>query len=138
MTARRPSPIETVDPLTEKQIAELDRLARLLDSQWRIPGTSIRLGADAVAGLIPGVGDVGAGLVSAYLIYRASQFGVPKSVLAVMVGNVVLDTVVGAIPLAGSIFDLFYKANNRNIRHLRRHLEQKGSISRKPRIKLAR
>jgi len=109
---------------------ELDRLARLLDSQWRIPGTSLRFGVDALAGLVPGVGDAATGLVSAYLIYRASRFDVPRSVLAVMVGNIVLDTVVGSIPLAGSVFDVFFKANNRNIRHLRRHLERSSKRGR--------
>ena len=125
-----PSLRYAADGLTEEQIEELDRLARLLDSQWRIPGTSLRFGVDALAGLVPGVGDAATGLVSAYLIYRASRFDVPRSVLAVMVGNIVLDTVVGSIPLAGSVFDVFFKANNRNIRHLRRHLERRAKRDR--------
>ncbi|WP_051469833.1 DUF4112 domain-containing protein [Chelativorans sp. J32] len=129
MTAKRASSDQIIDPLIERQIAELDRIARVLDSHWRIPGTSIRFGADAVAGLIPGVGDAGAGLISAYLIYRASRFGVPRSVLAIMIGNVILDTVLGSVPIAGSVFDLFFKANNRNVRHLRRHLEQRARSS---------
>jgi len=117
------------DRLTQEQIEELDRLARLLDSRWRIPGTSLRFGVDALAGLIPGLGDAATGVVSAYLVYRASRLNAPRSVLAIMVGNILLDTVIGAIPLAGSIFDVFFKANNRNIRHLRRHLEREAKRS---------
>ena len=106
-------------------VVELDRLARLLDSQWRIPGTQIRFGADAVAGLVPVVGDLATAVLSAYIVARAADVGAPKSLMARMVGNVVLDTVVGSIPLIGSVFDVFYKANNRNIRLLQRHLEKR-------------
>ena len=107
----------------DPRFAEIDELARLLDTRWRIPGTGIRFGVDAVAGLLPGVGDLATGAVSAYVVYRAAKLGVPPLLLARMVGNVGLDTVVGSVPLLGSVFDLFFKANNRNVRLLRRHLE---------------
>ncbi len=106
-------------------VVELEKLARLLDSQWRIPGTKITFGADAVAGLIPFVGDLATAVLSAYLVARAADLGAPKRLMARMVGNVVLDTVVGSIPLVGSVFDVFYKANNRNIRLLQGHLEKR-------------
>lgn len=102
-------------------MAELDKLAHLLDTRWRIPGTSWRFGVDAVAGLVPGVGDVATGLVSAYIVKRAHSLGVPSHVLMRMVGNVALDTVVGSVPVLGSIFDFAFKANRRNIKLLRRH-----------------
>jgi hypothetical protein len=105
-------------------IAELDRLARLLDSRWRIPGTSVRLGVDAIAGLLPGVGDAASGLVSSYIVLRAMNHGASRGLVARMLGNVLLDTVVGSVPILGSIFDVFYKANNRNISLLRAHLEK--------------
>ena len=104
-------------------IAELDRLAQLLDSRWRIPGTSVRLGVDAIAGLLPGVGDAASGLVSSYIVLRAMNHGASRGLVARMLGNVLLDTVVGSVPILGSIFDVFYKANNRNISLLRSHLE---------------
>ncbi|MFD1333676.1 DUF4112 domain-containing protein [Methylopila musalis] len=100
---------------------ELDRLATLLDSRWRIPGTTWRFGLDAAVGLAPGVGDVAMGLVSAYLIKRASDLGAPTHILVRMVGNVALDTAVGSIPILGSVFDVAFKANRRNMRLLRRH-----------------
>ncbi|MFC6490400.1 DUF4112 domain-containing protein [Nitratireductor sp. GCM10026969] len=110
----------------DERLAEMERLAGLLDSRWRIPGTPIRFGIDAVAGLIPGIGDAATGIVSAYLLYRAARMGVPRTTLAAMGGNVLLDVVFGAIPLLGSVFDVFFKANNRNIRLLQRHLERQA------------
>ena len=105
-------------------IREVERLARLLDTQWRIPGTGIRFGLDPVVGLIPGLGDAAAGLVSAYIVVLGARLGLPKHVLARMVGNVAVDVVFGSVPLLGSVFDLFYKANRRNLRLLQGHLER--------------
>ena len=117
---------DIADPEMAKALADLDRLARLLDSNWRIPGTSWRFGVDAVAGLLPGVGDLATGLISAYIVLQAPALGASNGVMARMIGNVALDTLVGSIPLLGSIFDVYYKANNRNIRLLRRHLEKRA------------
>ena len=107
----------------DRRIAELGDLARNLDSRWRIPGTGIRFGLDAVAGLLPGVGDVASGLVSAHIVSHAVRIGAPSHVVGRMIANVALDTVVGSVPILGSVFDVFYKANNRNVRMLQRHLE---------------
>lgn len=109
------------DPVGPERLAGLDELARNLDSRWRIPGTGIRFGLDAVAGLIPGVGDVAGALVSAHIILHGWRAGAPGHVIARMVGNVALDTVIGSIPVLGSVFDVYYKANLRNVRLLRRH-----------------
>ncbi|QND60473.1 DUF4112 domain-containing protein [Mesorhizobium huakuii] len=112
------------DPEAEKAIAELDLLAALLDSRWRIPGTSVRYGLDALVGLVPVLGDVATGLVSAYIVLRARNCGAGNGLVGRMLGNVLLDTVVGSVPVLGSIFDVYFKANNRNIRLLRRHLQR--------------
>lgn len=106
------------------QIEELEQLAHLLDSRWRVPGTGFRFGLDGVIGLIPGLGDVSTGLVSAYLVWRAREFGLPGHVLARMAGNVFVDVVVGSVPVVGSIIDFGFKANTRNMRLMRRHLER--------------
>lgn len=125
---------DRVVPLTDEEkrqkLENLDRLSRMLDTQWRIPGLGIRFGADAVAGLIPGVGDAATGLISAYIVYHGMKIGAPKHVLGRMVGNVVIDTVVGSVPLLGSVFDVFYKSNTRNMRILRNHLERDLSKNR--------
>lgn len=116
---------ELADPETAKVLADLDRLADMLDSRWRIPGTGVRFGVDAVAGLLPGIGDAATGLISAYIVARAAGHGASGGLLARMVGNVALDTIVGSVPLLGSVFDVFFKANNRNIGLLRRHIERR-------------
>lgn len=107
-----------------RRLSELDELAHLLDTRWRIPGTGIRFGLDAVAGLVPGAGDVATGAVSAFVIYKAAKLGAPSHLIARMAANVALDTVVGSVPVLGSVFDLFFKANNRNVAMLKRHLEK--------------
>jgi hypothetical protein len=105
-------------------LADLDVLANLLDARWRIPGTSIRFGIDAVIGLVPVLGDAASSFVSLYILMRAREIGAGKGLLARMLGNVVLDTVVGSVPILGSIFDVYFKANKRNIRLLRHHFER--------------
>ena len=107
-----------------RAIVELDLLAALLDSRWRIPGTPIRFGLDALVGLVPVLGDVATGLVSAYIVMRARNCGAGSGLVVRMLGNVLLDTVGGSVPILGSIFDIYFKANNRNIRLLRRHLQR--------------
>jgi hypothetical protein len=106
--------------------ARLEAIARLLDSRWRVPGTGIRFGADAVLNLLPGVGLVAAKGVSAYLIWEARRLGVPTGTLLRMVGNVALDALVSAVPLAGWVGDVFFRANLRNVALLREHLDRRG------------
>lgn len=120
---------------TASVVAELDFLAALLDSRWRIPGTSIRFGLDALVGLVPILGDAATGIVSAYIVWRARNCGAGNFLVARMLGNVLLDTLIGSVPILGSIFDVYFKANNRNIRLLRRHLgkaEVRTRPSRRP------
>jgi hypothetical protein len=105
-------------------LAHLERLADLLDSRWRIPGTRIPIGIDGIASIFPVVGDSATGVVAAYLVFQAARFGVPKSVLLRMAGNVGLDWAVGSIPVLGTVFDIGFKANRRNMNLLRRHLER--------------
>jgi hypothetical protein len=109
-------------------LARLDFLATMLDSAFVIPGTNFRFGLDGVIGLFPGIGDAISTALSAYIVYEAKQLGVPKHVLARMIGNVALDGLVGAVPLAGDVFDVMFRANRRNIRLLRDHLEKKGRV----------
>jgi hypothetical protein len=100
----------------------LERLATVLDSAIAIPGTRIRLGADSLLGLLPGIGDlVGIGL-SGYIIMEARRLGAPATTLARMVANVAIDGVIGAIPIVGDLFDIAFKANRRNVALLREHL----------------
>lgn len=103
-------------PTTPNQnvIERIEYLARLLDSQFALPGTNFRFGADGLIGLIPGIGDTVSGLLSAYIIGEAARAGVRKRALARMTWNTLVDTILGAIPLVGDIFDFAFKANRKN------------------------
>lgn len=111
----------------QAHLTELAQLAALLDTRYRIPGTSWRFGIDAILGVVPGIGDTLAALPALYLIWRARQMGVPKSLLLRMIANVGIDTVFGSVPIAGTIFDVFFKASRRNVTLLRRYLEENAA-----------
>jgi hypothetical protein len=100
----------------------LRRLAKLMDSQVRVPGLGVRIGADAVLGLVPGIGDALSGLIGAYLIYEAHRLGIPRSAVLRMVANTAIDAAIGAIPFAGDIWDFFFRSNDRNMQILARHV----------------
>ena len=102
----------------------LELLSRVLDTWFRVPGTSIRFGLDGIIGLVPGIGDILAGLASCILILAAWVRGVPYVTIARMVVNLALDVIIGAVPLLGDAFDIAWKANCRNYALLTRHLEQ--------------
>lgn len=93
---------------------ELRRLAWLLDDAIALPG-GYRIGIDGIVGLIPGLGDALGLAASTYILLRARRFGVPRVVMARMIGNVLLESVIGAIPVLGDLFDFAFKANRRNI-----------------------
>jgi hypothetical protein len=108
----------------------LEAIARLLDSRWRVPGTGVRFGADAVLNLLPGVGLLAAKGASAYLIWEARRLGMPFGTLLRMVGNIALDAVISAVPLAGWVGDVFWRANLRNVALLREHLDRRARSQR--------
>lgn len=106
-----------------EEIARLDRLARGLDAQFRMPVFGFRFGWDGILGLLPGIGDFATAIPSGLIIYRAWNLGLPRRLLAKMLFNTGLDFLFGSIPILGSVFDIFFKANMRNISLIRRHLE---------------
>jgi Domain of unknown function (DUF4112) len=99
----------------ESRRARLNRLAWLLDSSIRVPGTDFRVGLDALLGLLPGGGDVAGVLLSSYIVLEAARMGAPGRTLFLMVLNVAVEALVGAIPLVGDLFDAAWKANQRNV-----------------------
>ncbi len=101
----------------------LHRLEILLDEAFRIPGTQVRFGLDGMIGLVPGLGDVLAGLLSLVIPLAGWVRGLPYVALVRMAANVGIGVVVGAIPLFGDAFDIAWKANRRNYQILRRHIE---------------
>jgi hypothetical protein len=108
----------------EEARVRLEALARLMDSAFTIPGTKIRMGADALLNLIPGLGLMTSKGVSAYLIYEARRLGAPVGLIARMIGNVGVDLVISSIPVVGWFGDVFYRANVKNIALLRSYLDQ--------------
>jgi hypothetical protein len=112
----------SVEGPDERRIEVLRRWATLLDSAFGIPGTHVRFGMDALIGLVPGLGDAVSGLFSAAIIFHATRMGVPRVVLVRMVVNVLIDVLVGAIPVLGDLFDVGWKANLRNVALMERHL----------------
>lgn len=103
-------------------LQHLRQLSRLLDSAIGIPGTRFRFGLDPVLGLIPGGGDTVGAVLSVYIVFRAAQMGVPSESLRKMVTNVLLESMVGTVPLVGDFFDASWKANVRNVQLLEDHL----------------
>jgi len=92
-----------------------------MDAQFRIPGTSIRFGLDSLIGLVPGVGDLVSFFISGYMVSIAVKKGASGFVQARMLFNIVIDAVVGAVPILGDIFDVAFKANQRNMKLLQQH-----------------
>jgi hypothetical protein len=104
-------------------LQRIRKLSRFMDTAFRIPGTPFRFGWDPIIGIIPGLGDAIATAISGYLIFQAIRFGLPRNVLGLMLFNVGLEAVVGAVPLIGDLFDAFYKSNIRNLALLEKHLQ---------------
>ena len=114
--------------MSQSEIEKLDRLATMLDSRFRIPGTPIRFGWDSILGLVPGLGDVVTLGPSAFLIFKAYQMGARKRTIGRMSVNTGLDFVVGAVPIVGDVFDMAFKANKRNFALLRAELSDRTAV----------
>lgn len=114
------------DLSAEAAIARLDAITRVLDTALPIPGTRIRVGADAVLNLIPGIGTLASKGLSGYLIWEARRLGVPTGTLMRMLGNVGVDFMIGLVPVVGWVGDVFHRANVKNMRLLREHLERRA------------
>lgn len=104
-------------------------IARILDSAFTIPGTRFRFGIDPILGLIPGIGDLLGGGFSAYIMVLAARAGAPVPVLARMFLNVAVEMTVGTIPLLGDLFDVGWKANQRNVNLLEEYLDDPRSAT---------
>jgi Domain of unknown function (DUF4112) len=105
----------------------LDYLAALLDDIFRIPGTKIRFGLDALIGWVPGVGDSMTAIASFLIVFASWRRGAKAVTLTRMIANVLLETSIGAIPVVGDVFHVIWKANRRNYRLLIREKEQPGA-----------
>lgn len=103
---------------------QLDRMATLLDSRYRVPYTRIRFGWDAIIGLLPVAGDLVTAAASLHLVRRARTLGADGRLASAMVLNVLVDALFGLIPIVGTVFDVFFRANERNLKLLIDHIER--------------
>ena len=110
------------DPAAVRQ--RIEAMETLLERSFVIPGINRPVGLDAIAGLIPVVGDIVTAGMGAWIIWEANNLGLPKWKLWRMAGNVVFDSAVGAIPVAGDVFDFLFRSNSRNLRIVKRHLDR--------------
>jgi len=116
---------DTDPTMTRRERAALQRCRRaatLLDDAVRVPGTSFRIGADPVVGLLPVAGDAVTALPGLYVLAEAYRLGAPRTTLLRMAANVGLDLTVGSVPVVGTLFDAVWKANSRNVDLLESHL----------------
>lgn len=124
MTSRRPTvdlePVPALTPDAERRLQRLRRLAWILDRSIPLGG-GYRIGLDPILGLIPGLGDWLGAALSLFLVHEAVRLGVPASVVARMVLNILIETAVGAVPVLGDVFDAAWQANQRNLRLVERH-----------------
>lgn len=111
------------DPEEQRALASLARLSRVLDGAIRVPGTDIRIGLDPLLGLVPGLGDWAGALGSGYILLRAANLGAARPTLLRMAANISVDFLAGSVPVLGDIFDIGWRANERNMALLRAHLE---------------
>ena len=112
----------------QERLNQVQFLARLMDDQFIIPGTSIRFGLDSILGLFPGLGDAITSAISLLIVHHARKTGASPVVLARMLANIGVDVLLGAVPLVGDAFDLAWKANRKNARLLEQHLRASAGL----------
>ena len=115
-TSPAPTPFDA-----DARLRWVAHIARLMDSQFRLPGTRFRFGLDPLLNFIPIAGDLSGAVVSVALLLTMLRHGASGAVVVRMALNILIDTVVGAIPILGNVFDFAYKSNERNVALLRRH-----------------
>ena len=109
----------------ERRLQRVRRFAGMMDDKYALPGTRIRFGLDSLVGLLPGAGDAATAIAGLWLIAEAFQLKASYGVLIRMCVNLLLDSTLGAIPIVGDVFDLFWKSNRRNAEMLERFLKQR-------------
>ncbi|MEJ5977191.1 DUF4112 domain-containing protein [Novosphingobium sp. PS1R-30] len=102
----------------------VEAVEKLLERSFTLPGTNQPVGLDAIIGLVPVAGDAVGALMGLYLVWEARNLGMSKWQMTRMLGNVGLDTVIGAIPFVGLVGDFLFRSNSRNLKIVRKHLDK--------------
>ena len=124
--------VTRIRQLTPRQVRGLEALrnvAQMLDSAFVVPGTSYRFGLDPILGLVPGLGDLVSPLFTIGILWQARELALPRIVQLRMIFNVAIDSLVGAVPLLGDLFDFAWKANKMNLALLERHAQEERPAS---------
>lgn len=106
----------------QRSLERLDRFSYWTDSNIRVPFTRFRFGLSPLIGLVPGIGDFAGLILSLYVLHEARKAGADRRVKRKIIQNMLIEFVVGLIPVAGDAFDAVFKANTRNTRLLRNYL----------------
>ncbi len=109
-------------PDIETKVRAVESLARLMDSQFPLPGTKLNIGLDAIIGLIPGIGDTISLSIAGYIIMQSARLGVGSRIIIQMIINIFIDWLIGLIPIIGDFFDIGWKGNLKNAALLREHI----------------
>ncbi|GAA3906969.1 DUF4112 domain-containing protein [Sphingomonas limnosediminicola] len=115
-------PTVGTDPKAVRQ--RVEAMEKVLERLFIVPGLNRPVGLDVILDLVPGVGDVAAAALGAYIVWEAKNLGMSKSQMSRMAGNVGVDFLLGLIPWVGAIPDFFFRSNTRNIRIIKKHLDK--------------
>lgn len=107
-----------------QQKQQLERLSILLDEAFTLPVVGVRVGWDAIIGLIPVIGDGAGAIISSYFVYKALRFKMPLSTVAKMLLNIGIELLIGIVPIVGDVLDVAWKANRRNYRLMEGFFEE--------------
>ncbi|MEZ5689940.1 MAG: DUF4112 domain-containing protein [Caenibius sp.] len=123
----RPIPMQARLPLGKDAASvrqRVEMLEKVLERAIHLPGINRKVGLDAIVGLVPVAGDILTAIMGAYMVWEARNLGLSRWKMWRMAGNVLFDTALGAIPLAGDVADFFFRSNSRNLRIIRKHLDR--------------
>ena len=113
--------LRSLTPAQELRLKALRHMSELLDSAFVVPGTNYRFGLDPIIGLVPVIGDLASPLFTIAVLWQGRDLGIPKVVQLRMIFNAAIDALIGAIPIAGDLFDFAWKSNQMNLALLERH-----------------
>lgn len=99
------------------------KISWTLDDCIQVPGTSFSFGLDPILGLLPYGGETVTAAIGATIIGEAVRKGLPMKTLLQMSGNMLLNALVGTIPLIGDIFSAWFKSNTRNYKLLKAYTD---------------
>ena len=121
----RPMGIEVptgTDPVSIRK--RIEAMEHLLERSLVVPGTKYPIGLDTIIGFVPVIGDIVTAAMAAYIVWEAKNLGLPRWKLWRMMGNVAIDSAVGAVPIIGDAFDVVYRSNTKNLRIVKKHLDK--------------